>query len=129
MKPLSIHIKDILDSDEGLGLKFGRDLFISKEPNDPAQCVTIYDTGGRPPLVSLGNQQYRYEAIQIRVRAVKYEDGFALAEAIYGAIEISNKQVDDSFICNIVPMNTPYCLGWSEDQRCIFIINYETQRR
>ena len=71
IKPTSVDIKDMLVSD-GIGT-FGTDIFIGREPDEPNNCITIYDTGGGEP-----NAKWREDnpTIQIRVRNSSYESGY-----------------------------------------------------
>lgn len=62
---------------------FGTDLFIGFEPESPANCVTIYPTGGRPPAASGWKE---YPTMQIRVRNTEYSDGYDKAEEIFGLL-------------------------------------------
>ena len=83
MKPSSYDIKDILDmygESSGFGdLVFSGsaiNVFLNKEPAKPINCVTIYDTPGRPPYLGLTEVGYEYPSIQVRVRNIKQDDGW-----------------------------------------------------
>lgn len=71
MNAPSEDIKDILVT-AGIGV-FGTDLFIGREPTQPNDCITIYDTGGGEP-----NPKWLQDevTIQIRSRAEDYQTAY-----------------------------------------------------
>jgi len=82
MNPASEDVKDMLiDSD--LGLTFATDLFIGKEPANPDDTVTIFDTPGGAVGRTLDvGADMEEPAIQIRVRNNGYMEGYAVAKNI-----------------------------------------------
>ena len=71
----------IADAGEGI---LATNLFVGKEPSDPANCVTVYETGG-------GEQDPKWAidelTTQVRVRAFRYEIGHVKANRIKMALE------------------------------------------
>ena len=59
MNSPSVDIRQMLEADSSLGLVYATDLFIGKEPAKPRDCVTIYDTVGYPPPLTLDNAFYQ----------------------------------------------------------------------
>lgn len=68
----------------------GTDIFINDEPDEPNNCITIYDTGGTSGQVT-NVTTYKQPRIQIRVRNNKQSDGHAKAEAIETLMETNSR--------------------------------------
>ena len=106
MNPVSLDIKDLL-IDNGLA-NFNSNLFVSKEPSEPINCLTIYDTGG-------GDQNPKLAidlcSIQIRSRNVSYVDGYKLLFRIRKFIEgkssviVNNTHYFGFFSQNVLSLN------------------------
>jgi hypothetical protein len=130
MNSPSEDIKDMLESDPGLALTFATDLFIGKEPPEPDNCVTIFDTPGRPPQLTFKKEEdYFYPSIQIRIRNNDYRDGWSLINEIkiylHGkAHETWNSTVYELIRCEIEPA----FLNWDENNRAWFVTSFEVQR-
>lgn len=80
MKPASIDLKDILVS--GSDFEFGTDLFISVMPQNPHNCISIFDTSNATIQNTLDNAKYHYESVMIWVRNDNYENAFNIANQI-----------------------------------------------
>lgn len=113
----------------GSTLGFGRNLFIGREPSAPANCLTIYPTGGYAPDVSRPTET---PTVQIRIRNTSYVTGYNIGHTIIKKFHentricasvhgkcfamqpqpISIGVTDDSsahlFTCNFMFMNTRY---------------------
>ena len=134
MNAPSYDIAEILEAygeSSGLGLDYAADLFIGKEPDRPNNCVTIFDTPGFPPYLSVaGETGYEYPSIQIRVRNVKYTDGWAQAEAIKTVLHgMNNTTVNGTLYTVIYCSSGPALLDWDDNGRARFILNFNLQRR
>lgn len=72
--------KDIakyLGGQSGLGAYAGSadfGVFVGLEPNEPKNCVTIYDLGGPGDLDE--DQDYKWVEFQVRVRCEAYSTGY-----------------------------------------------------
>ena len=130
MNPSSEDIKDVL-LDSNLSLVFGANLFIGKQPNQPDQCVTIYDTPGFAPQMNFNQQErYNYPSIQIRVRAVTYLIGYQVINDIKMILHGVAQQIINETTYTVVQcMGDPSFLEWDEKGRVNFIINFNLQRR
>jgi len=131
MNSSSVDIKEMLVEDTSLGLTFATNLFIGREPIKPNDCVTIFDTPGFAPLLTLDGGGYYYPSIQIRIRNTDYRTGWSLAFAImvllHGrANEISS---DGTLYTGIYCSSGPALLDWDENNRARFIVNFNIQRR
>ena len=74
-------------ADNGVGARGGNaqwGIHVSREPAQPDDVITLYDTGGDPPPAISANLRSR--AIQVRVRAVDYLAGVAKQEEIYNLL-------------------------------------------
>jgi len=132
MNATSKDIATILEGISSLGLTFGVNLFIGREPTTPSNCVTIYDTPGMPPQLNLTDQGYEYPAVQIRVRDIKYQDGWDLISAINKELhglsyEITESGAEATYTAIYCAMN-PFLLDWDENSRARFVSNYNLQR-
>jgi len=131
MNPASQDIKDILLADSSLELIFATDLFIGKEPGEPDNCVTIFDTPGFPNQLTFDRDEiYQYPSIQIRVRNLSYLTGWELAKEIMDQLHgRAQETVNGTLYSLIRAMGEPVLLHWDDNGRCLFIINFNIQRR
>lgn len=123
-------IKDILEADPGLGLIFATDLFVGKEPTEPDDCVTIFDTPGFPPQLTFNKgEDYFYPSIQIRVRNRSYQNGWTLAENIRILLHGKGHETWNGTVYELIQcINGPMLLDWDENGRARFILNFNIQR-
>lgn len=77
---MSIIIDDIADflEDNSIGT-VGTDIFVGQQPDSPANCVTILDTGGLRPDIDLPTKKPTF---QVLVRNSNYANGAAKLSAI-----------------------------------------------
>lgn len=134
MNITSIDIKDMLEADQTLGLSFGENLFIGREPSSPNESIVIFDTPSRPPQQTLGTkldaENYYFESIQIRARGVNYEDTWKTIQDIMTSLHSRANEVwNDTLYTIIICSSGPAMLDWDDNNRVRFIINFEIQRR
>jgi len=133
MNPSSVDIKDILEAESSLGLTFGTDLFVGLEPATPDDCVTIFDTPGQPPVLTLGGQSgegYFFPAIQIRVRNNSYTTGWDVINDIKTTLHGLNNETWNGTIYDVVKCNgEPFLLNWDENERARFVSTYNIFRK
>jgi len=123
-------IKDMLEAESSLGLAFQTNLFIAREPADPNNCVTIFDTPGFPPMITYDKAKYEYPSIQIRVRNTSYQDGMELAQNIADYLHLKSQETwNNTYYTIIKCMGNPALLDWDENKRARIIINFNLQRR
>lgn len=130
MNAPSVDIKDLLIA-SGLGLVFGKNLHITREPSSPNRCVTIYDTTSMAPGLTMNRlERYEYPAIQIRIRHDDYRQGWALAESILTTLHgLHNQIVNGTVYTHLRCSSGPSLLERDTNDRYIIIMNYELQRR
>ena len=125
-------IKDMLAAVSALGLTFNTNLFVGREPSKPDNTVTIFDTPGFPPQVTLGigDDDYYYPSVQIRVRNLDYNTGWALIQSIETSLHGRAQETWNGTLYSVILCSSgPAMLDWVENNRVRFIINFNMQRR
>jgi hypothetical protein len=130
MNPASEDVKDMLVA-ESLSLVFATNLFIAREPETPSIVTTIFDVPGSSPQLTLKKgEDYFYDSIQIRVRHTSYLTGYTLAKNIRAALHgRAGETWSSTYYSVIICLNGPFLLEWDDNNRCIFIVNFNIQRR
>ena len=131
MNPSSEDIKDMLIADSSLDLVFGESLFIGRVPATQNYCVTIFDTPGFPPQLTMNKDEiYDYPAIQIRIKSLDYKAGLENANNIKVSLHgRAHETWNGTFYSVIYCSGDPAFLSWDENNRATFIINFNLQRR
>ena len=132
MNAPSVDIKDMLEAYSTLGLVYTDNLFIGVELTEPKNCVTIFDSPGmRPQLTMKGlGEKYEYPSVQIRVRNSKYLVGWDLINEIKDYLHGRNHETwGGSLYTAIICVGSPALLDWDENRNARFIINFNLQRR
>lgn len=126
----SVDIKDILEAESSLGLTFATDLFIGREPTDPDNCVTVFDTPGRPPQLNFDRtEKYDRPAVQVRVRNRDYRTGWELAHDIKDVLHGKGHEVWNGTTYELILCSGEVAfLDWDESSRARFVVNFDTQR-
>ncbi len=130
MNPPSMDIRDLIAAG-GLGLVVMTNLFIGQEPDKPANTVTVFDTPGMPPMLSLDRlETYEFPTVQIRIRNTSYAAGYAMAydikELLHGLAHVTQGGATYELIkCQ----QDPFLLDYDESNRPRFVMNLELQRK
>lgn len=124
-------IKDMLEAQSSLALTFNVNLFVGKEPPEPDNAVTIFDTGGpQPELTFNRNEIYQRPAIQIKVRDNDYEVGWPLINDIRNVLHGRGHEVWNGTTYELIQCRAePTFLGWDDNNRPWFTVNFLIQRR
>jgi len=106
-------------------------IHIGKEPAEPFNTITIFETGSIPPQMTFDRDEiYEYPTIQIRVRANNYLEGWEvisnIKDLLHGRGQIS---WNDSFYTLIRCMGGPSLLDYDKNQRVRFTVSFYIQRR
>ncbi len=131
MNTCSLDIRDML-VEEDIGLVFAENLFISREPANPSNCVTIYDApGGSIDLTAAGvTERYYRHDVQVRIRNADYLDGWQVAYDIVDRLHARAGEVwGDTYYALIECTSPPFVLEYDDNNRVIFIANFSIQRR
>ena len=88
-------------------LTVGTNVFVGSEPTTPADCVTLYDTGGSAPYQDYSGTEFvTHPSVQIRVRNSAYLTGDILINDIKDVVKrivhtsLSGTRYDGVFISN-----------------------------
>jgi len=127
MSAITEDIKTMLVSE--LGYVFADNLHIGKQPDEPSNCVTLYDTGNSP-IPDLCKDIVESGSIQIRVRGNDYPTGSSSAQEIVDQLNArSNETINGNFYLSIIVANGPVLLEYDHKNRVQFVINLEILRR
>lgn len=130
MNPSSVDVKDMLEAASSLSLTFKDNLFVGREPQEPNNCATVYDTPGRGPLLALNAVRYDYPSIQVRVRDTSYQDGWARINEIRKELHNRSRQkLNGADYMLIACTQEPALLDWDENNRARFVTTFEIQRK
>jgi len=131
MGPASEEIKDMLVAESYLGFTFGKDLFIGREPAEPHDCVTIYDTPSFPPDLTLDSgESYYRSSVQVRVRDRSYVEAMSIARNIMTSLHGRAQETWSGTLYTVIrATGEPALLAWDDNNRAIVIINFNLQRR
>jgi hypothetical protein len=132
MRPSELDIRELLSGEASLSLTEGTDLFSYKLPLEPQNCTVVMGNPGRAALVALNKttSDLYYPSITIWVRNKSYAAGwqisFDVMEFLHGS---SLVVVDTTKYLAIVATADPQLLHWDENDRAVFITNYDIIRR
>ena len=133
MNSASIDIKDLLLLETSFDLAFADNLYVGKEPPKPDNCVTIFDTPGRPPVLTLNakeSPEYYFPSVQIRVRNNLYIFGWNLLHEITRFLHAVNMQMINGTVYELIKCTmAPMMLDWDLEDRVRFVATFDIQRR
>ncbi len=134
MNAPSYDIAEIIEAhgeSSGFDLTYATNLFIGKEPSTPKDCVTIFDTSGYPPYLSIsGETGYEYPSVQIRVRSTKYTTGWNLLNDIKDALHGINHETWNGTLYTVIYCSSsPALLDWDDNGNARFVASFNLQRR
>ena len=125
-------ITTILDGESVLGLTYTTDLFFSRMPSEPADCVVVYDTPGAPPQLTYqkSTSNYYYSGVSVSVRNTSYEGAYAQLFAIMEFLHAQSQiTVGTTYYALIKAVNDPQLLEFDENDRVVMFVNFDVQRR
>ena len=132
MNSTATDIATLLDGDTSLGLTIGTDLFTGRMPDQPADCVVVYDNPGDAPMLTYkkATSNYFYSSVSVRIRNTNYTAGWTQIFAILEFLHASSQDViDGTYYALIKAMNDPQVLHWDDNDRVLMFVNFEVQRR
>jgi hypothetical protein len=130
MNAPSVDIVDMLEADSALGLVFATNLFIGKEPIEPDDCVTVYDTAGFAPQITFDSALYSYPSVMIRVRAKHYTDAWDMINEIKVLLHGRAQETWNGTLYSVIEVvSDPGLIDYDENNRPRFMMNLNLQRR
>lgn len=129
-----IDIAQFLSDESALGLTMATNLFYGRFPDNPNECVAVFDNPGDPPMLTLKKETsaYFYSSISVRVRSLEYATGWQQAhnivEFLHGLSQL-NSNDNSTYYAVITAKNDPQVLYWDKNDRVIFFVNFEIQRK
>jgi len=131
MNSPSEDIKDILEDEASLSLTFGTNLFVSREPAEPDAVVTIFDTPGFSPDLTMNkNERYDRPSIQIRIRNNDFTDGYSLADSIKEILHGKAHEIRNSTSYESIKAASDISLlDYDESNRVRLVITFDIQRK
>lgn len=106
----------------------GWGIYCAEEPAAPDSVITVYDTGGRDPL--LYGEDVRQPTIQVRVRSHSYLDAYAKHRAIADAMhQIFGRVIDTHFYVGVWMTGDIISLGRDGNDRYRLTANYQITRK
>jgi hypothetical protein len=123
-------LEELGESSAFSDLIFAKNLFTGREPSVPINCVTIFDTPGFSPDLSLNSKGYERPSIQIRVRNIHKSIGWDIAERIKDSLHgLAQTTVNGTLYSVIKCSSGPTLLDYDDNGNSRHIINFEIQRR
>jgi len=131
MNSSAFDIKDWLADESSLSLTFATDLFIGREPSNPDNCVTIFDTTSIPADLSmdLNTDPYIKNSCQIRIRNNDYIVAHETATEIFELLHNKGNENQNGTKYTVIQCSYPTVLDWDDNERVRVIINVEIQKR
>ena len=128
MNPSSVDIAEFLEG-EIENLRRGDNLFVSYQPDEPSNCVIIFDTSARPLHITMDRKYYEYPSVQVQIRYINFIDAWAIAEEIKEKLLSWGGQTVNDVFYSLIHPSAPFHLGRDEKHRELIVINCEIQRR
>lgn len=125
-------IATLINDESSIGLVLGTDLFYSRMPVTPQNCVVLYDNSGPTPMLQLSQARstYNYNSISVRVRNTSYDGAYAIIDAIQTFLHGRHGDViNNTYYALVRAITPPQQLHFDENDRPVININFEVQRR
>ncbi len=132
MNPASKDIAQIIHDDGSLGLVLATNLYYYRTPNNPINCVTVFDIFGNKPLLTLSKNtsDYHFPRISMQFRNSSYETAYTQAldvsTLLHGMAGIGQGGV--KYIL-IRALEEPQPMEYDKNNRAIILINFEIHRK
>jgi len=130
MNSPAIDLAKYLSGKSGLGTYGGTDdfsIYATLEPNEPANCVTLYDLGGKGDVD--GDLDMADVEIQVRVRASSYSLAYAKHEIIRDLlVPVGPITCETSTFVGVVMTADPSGVGRDESNRHVLTATYRAIR-
>lgn len=127
MNAASVDIKEMLEQESVLTYP----IHIGLEPAEPNNVITIYDTSGYGPMLTLDRlETLEFPSVQIRVRNISYLQCKEVCSTIQQILHGRGQEVvNNAYYALIRSLNDAEPLGFDTKQRMRFVLNFNIQRR
>ena len=128
MNPASVDLLEWLDT--SALFTDAVDLFVGEMPDDPDECVCLYDYGGASPHPD-PNMVDRNPRVNIRIRGDigDYPGSYSNALSIISTLHGKHNEIKNSTrYISIFATSEPLWLGYDEKQRPQWSINFKINR-
>jgi hypothetical protein len=103
---------------------------IGKEPAEPINTISIFETIGTHQFTFNRCEVYEYPTIQIRVRSTAYLEGWQMISNIKEILHGRARETWNGTLYTLIRCSGgPALLDYDKNQRVRFIINFNLQRR
>lgn len=128
---VSDDVRMMLEAESELGLAFRSNLFIGREPIEPKECVTLFDTYGSRLVTLDGHEEhYQFASVQVRIRSLSYPTGMDLANRITAYLHgRAGEEWGEAFYTSVLCSSGPFLLEWDAGDRAVIVVNFDLQRR
>jgi len=120
-----------LDTNSAL-VTLGTNLFYGLMPETVANCVTLYESGGAPPLFTQGTVNLpvmERPQLQMLVRNAVYATGRSTAEELYRILTaITNQTVNGNHYLRVEAISVPSLIERDANKRAVFSCNFDVLR-
>lgn len=107
--------------------QIGQDLFVSFQPPEPDDCITVYDTGGYAPDIEV---PLRDPTCQVLVRSTDYPVAMERAQGIYNLLHAkSNFAIGGYWVYLARAEHEPTPIGPDENGRPEITLNFHFKIR
>jgi len=113
----------ILEAMPELGLTFGENLFVGREPTEPDNCATIYDTQEslQEHMVNIDESR-----VQLRVKNTSYREGYQNIRKMKFTLQaIPCIQFQNTNLIGIVAMTSVAFIGRNTQEHSLFTCNFK----
>lgn len=124
-------LESVGDRLDGRGFaELGVDLFLSRMPDKPDNCITLYEYDGGPPMQTLGPIGIALDRVRIQVMARGARDRYPEVRNRMLAIRLDLGSITDEVISGYrilraSPQGYPTLMGYDDNNRFRLVFNLE----
>lgn len=110
-----------------LGATSGWRIQANREPTEPDDVLTVYDTGGSAP--ALFDEELRAPSIQIRTRSHDYDAAYGKQQEAFAVLNaIVNETIEGFRYLGVWMTSDIIAIGRDENDRFLLTSNYQVER-
>lgn len=111
----------------GLGT-VGTDIFVGELPESPDNCISIFQSGGEPPI-DQGMDTIDRPGLQVIVRNSSYESCESTILSVQSLINQKELTINSVYYPYFGALQAPFPIGRDDQNLIRFVQNYSTLRR